>query len=141
MEAELAQTGGASPRVSPFADIRDMGGLMQRAGFALPMVDADTITVAYPHAGKLMRDLSNMGESNCVEKRKTGPLNRAMLGHAAALYQDRFARGDGRITATFQVIFLTGWAPDVNQPAPLKPGQGQVSLVDFLTEDENSETP
>ena len=141
MEAELAQAGGASPRVSPFADIRDMGGLMQRAGFALPMVDADTITVDYPHAGKLMRDLSNMGESNCVEKRKIGPLNRSVLGHAAALYQDRFARNDGRITATFQAIFLTGWAPDASQPAPLKPGQGQVSLVDFLTEDQKNEVP
>ena len=135
MEAELVHTGGVSPRVSPFADIRDMGGLMQRAGFALPMTDADTITVDYADAGKLMRDLSDMGESNCVQKRKAGPLNRAVLGHAGALYQDRFARCDGRITATFEVIFLTGWAPHAGQPAALKPGQGQVSLADFLAGD------
>lgn len=132
MEAELEIEGGVSPRISPFADLRDLGGLMQRAGFALPVVDCDTLRVTYGDALSLMRDLSRMGESNLLCKRRRGFTRRDTLARAAALYSARHAEADGRITATFQVHFLTGWAPDASQPQPLKPGSAQVSLSRFL---------
>ena len=131
-EAEEAVEGGVSPRVSPFADVRDLGGLLQRAGFALPVTDADTIRVTYADAFGLFRDLRGMGETNAViERRRTG-LRRATLLRAAEIYQARFAGPDGRIPATFQVVTLTGWAPHESQQKPLRPGSAKTRLADAL---------
>ncbi|MCC4242397.1 methyltransferase domain-containing protein [Thalassospira povalilytica] len=135
MAAEAEEEGGVSPRVSPFVDVKDAGALLQRSGFALPVVDADDITIDYPDALKLMRDLSGMGESNLIAKRSKKFTKRSTLARAAAIYHDRHAREDGRIHAKFQVIYLTAWAPDDSQPKPLRRGSGQVSLVDFLGDD------
>ncbi|PKR53109.1 methyltransferase domain-containing protein [Thalassospira marina] len=132
MTAEAEEEGGVSPRVSPFIDVRDAGALLQRSGFALPVVDIDEITVNYPDALKLMRDLSGMGESNLILKRSKKFTKASTLARAAAIYHERHARPDGRINATFQVVYLTAWAPDESQPKPLRRGTGQVSLVDFL---------
>lgn len=132
MEAELAEEGGVSPRVAPFADLRDLGGLLQRAGFALPVVDSETITVSYPDAMRLMVDLRGMGEANTVTGRRKSFTRRATLFQMINSYERLFARSDGRLPATFQVITLTAWAPHASQQPPLKPGSGQVSLVDFL---------
>ena len=132
MTAEAEEEGGVSPRVSPFVDVKDAGALLQRSGFALPVVDADDITIDYPDALKLMRDLSGMGESNIVAKRSKKFTKRSTLARAAAIYHERHGREDGRVHAKFQVIYLTAWAPDESQPKPLRRGSGQVSLVDFL---------
>jgi NADH dehydrogenase [ubiquinone] 1 alpha subcomplex assembly factor 5 len=111
LEAELAETGGASPRVSPAVDPGDAPGLLQRAGFALPLVDRDDIAVTYPDALALMRDLRGMGETSALRARRGGFTRRGVLVRAAAIYAERFAEAGGRITALFQVIYLTGWAP------------------------------
>lgn len=132
IEAELAVTGGASPRLSPLTDLRDAGGLLQRAQFALPVIDSDRITVTYDNALALMADLRRMGETNAVIERTRKPLSRAVLMQAAQLYQDRFAGPDGRIPATFQVIYLHGWAPHASQPKPLRPGSAKTRLADAL---------
>ena len=132
MTAEAEEEGGVSPRVSPFVDVKDAGALLQRSGFALPVVDADDLLIDYPNALKLMRDLSGMGESNLVAKRSKKFTKRSTLARAAAIYHERHARPDGRIHAKFQIIYLTAWAPDESQPKPLRRGTGQVSLVDFL---------
>jgi NADH dehydrogenase [ubiquinone] 1 alpha subcomplex assembly factor 5 len=132
MEAELAEEGGASPRVSPFADLRDLGHLLQRAGFALPVVDSDTIEVTYPDALALMRDLRAMGEGNAVAERRRAFTRRATLGRAAALYRELFARPDGRIPARFEIVTLTAWAPHPAQPQPLRPGSARARLADVL---------
>jgi len=132
MAAEIEVEGGASPRVSPFVDVRDAGALLQRAGFALPVVDSDVIRVSYGDPLSLMRDLRWMGESNAVRTRRTGFTRRQTLMRAAEIYVERFGR-DGRLPATFQVITLTGWHPDqIAQPQPLRPGSGQQSLADVL---------
>lgn len=131
-EAELEVTGGVSPRVSPFADLRDAGGLLQRAGLALPVVDADTITVTYETALHLMRDLRGMGETNLVLERRRTPMTRTLLSRVADLYARRFAGSDGRIPARFQVLYLTGWAPADNQPRALRPGSAGARLADAL---------
>lgn len=132
LEAEARVEGGASPRVSPFADVRTLGGLMQRAGFALPLVDADTLTVSYADAFALMRELRGMGETNAhVGRRKTFTRRQTLIA-MAEIYRERFGGADGRIPATFQVIYLTGWAPHESQPKPLKPGSAQVSLAEAL---------
>lgn len=136
MEAELAQEGGISPRVSPYAEVRDMGNLLSRAGFALPVADCDTIAVTYANGLALMRDLRGMGESNAVSERRKTLSRRATLLHAAALYDKKFARSDGRIVATFQVIYLSGWAPHPSQQKPLKPGSAAQRLADALGTDE-----
>jgi SAM-dependent methyltransferase len=136
MEAEIAEEGGASPRVSPFADVRDLGGLLQRAGFALPVVDSDTIEVTYGDALALMRDLRAMGEANAVAERRRGFTRRATLARAAALYQERHAGPDGRIAARFQVITLTAWAPHASQQKPLKPGSAAARLAAALGAEE-----
>ncbi len=130
--AEIAEEGGASPRLSPFADIRDAGALLQRAGFALPVVDADGITVTYPDAFALMRDLRGMGETNALHERRKGFTRRATLMATAAAYAERFAGADGRVPATFQVIYLTGWAPHESQQKPLRPGAARTRLADAL---------
>ena len=110
-EAELAEEGGVSPRVSPSADLGDIAGLLLRAGFAMPVADAETITVTYSHPLSLMRDLRGMGETNALSARRRTPLRRSTLARAAALYQEKFGLPDGRIPATFEILFLTGWAP------------------------------
>lgn len=138
MDAEMEEEGGVSPRVSPFADVRDMGALLQRAGFALPVVDVDTITVTFPDALALMTDLRGMGETNSVKTRRSGFLRRATLGRAAQIYRDRHGDSDGRIPATFRVMFVTAWAPAASQPKPLRPGSATVRLADALGETENS---
>jgi SAM-dependent methyltransferase len=128
MEAELAETGGASPRVAPMAGLRDMAGLLQRAGFALPVADCETITLTYSDAFALMRELRGMGEGNALAARRRNPTGRRVLAHAAALYRQRYAAADGRVGATIQAIFLTGWAPDAGQQQPARRGSGRVSL-------------
>ena len=132
MEAELAETGGASPRVSPFADLRDAAGLLQRAGFALPVADVDTVTVTYGDFFTLLRDLRGMGETNLLLDRLKHPTRRTVFARAAAIYQERFADAEGRLPATFQVLFLTGWAPDPSQQQPARRGSGKTSLKDVL---------
>ena len=132
MEAELAETGGASPRVSPFADLRDAAGLLQRAGFALPVADLDTVTVTYGDFFALLRDLRGMGEANALIDRLRRPTRRTVFARAAAIYQDRFANAEGRLPATFQVLFLTGWAPHESQQQPARRGSGTTRLRDVL---------
>ncbi|PWC36416.1 methyltransferase domain-containing protein [Azospirillum sp. TSO35-2] len=131
-EAEMAVAGGVSPRVSPFAEIKDAGGLLQRAGFALPVVDSDTLTVTYSDAFALMRELRGMGESNAVLARRKVPATRGLLFDAAQRYAQLYAEPDGRIPVTFQVLYLAGWSPHESQQQPLKPGSGQVPLGDAL---------
>ncbi|HVI90819.1 MAG TPA: methyltransferase domain-containing protein [Dongiaceae bacterium] len=132
MRAELAETGGVSPRVSPFAEVSDAAALMQRAGFALPVVDSETVTVTYGDVMKLLADLRGMGEANLVVDRLHRPTRRSVLAHAAALYAQDYTNAEGRLVATFQILFLTGWAPHQSQQQPLKPGSGKTSLKDFL---------
>jgi SAM-dependent methyltransferase len=136
MEAELAVTGGVSPRVSPMADLRDAAGLLQRAGFALPVADRDTLTVSYPDVLALMRDLRGMGETNAIRLRAPGPLRRAVLAEAARLYEMRHAFVGGRIRASFEILYLSGWAPAASQQQPLRPGQAQSRLADALGAEE-----
>lgn len=133
LDAELAETGGAGPRVSPFADLRDAAALLQRAGFALPVADSDTITVEYENALDLMRDLRGMGEANAVVERRKDFSRRSTLLRAAAIYEDRFGKpATGRMPATFQILTLTAWAPAAGQPKPLKPGSAKLRLAEAL---------
>jgi SAM-dependent methyltransferase len=132
MEAELAEEDGVGPRVSPLVDLRDLGGLLQRAGFALPVLDSDRITVTYADALALMRDLRGMGEANAVAERRRGFSRRATLARAAAIYAERFPAPGGRVAATFEVLFFTGWAPHESQPKPLRPGSATTRLADAL---------
>jgi len=120
-EAELAEEGGVSPRVSPTTGLADAAALLQRAGFAMPVADSETITVSYPDMLALMRDLRGMGETNALTARRRGFLRRATLARAGSIYAERFADADGRIKATFEVLFLTGWAPHPSQAQP-RPG-------------------
>ena len=131
-QAEAEVTGGLSPRVAPMAELRDLGGLLQRAGFALPVADAQTLTASYADAPALMRDLRAMGEANALAARLRRPTRRAVFDRAAELYRSHFATEDGRIAATFELIHLTGWAPDASQPQPLRPGSAQQRLADAL---------
>ncbi|MDP5333560.1 MAG: methyltransferase domain-containing protein [Paracoccaceae bacterium] len=131
-EAEARITGGLSPRILPMAEIRDLGGLLQRAGLALPVADSVSLTVSYSDPYALMRDLRAMGEGNALEARLRRPTRRAVLEAAASIYVDQHADGDGRIPATFEMIFLSGWAPDDSQPKPLRPGSAQTRLADAL---------
>ncbi len=137
-EAEIAEEDGLSPRVSPMADVRDAGGLLQRAGFALPVADSDTLTVIYPEPMKLMADLRGMGEANALIESRKGFTRRQTLLAAAARYRDLFADGEGHVPATFQVITLTGWAPDPSQQQPLRPGSASARLADALDTEEIS---
>ena len=131
-EAEIEVEGGASPRVAPFADIRDLGGLLQRAEFALPVADADTMTVAYDTALALMHELRGMGAANALSERRRRPLRRATLLRAVEIYAQRHAGKNGRIPATFEVITLTGWAPHDTQQKALAPGSATTRLADAL---------
>ncbi|WP_425050986.1 methyltransferase domain-containing protein [Psychromarinibacter sp. S121] len=131
-EAEAAVTGGLSPRVLPMGEIRDVGALMQRAGFALPVADNMARTVTYADPLRLMLDLRAMGEANAMQARPRGFTRRAVLLDAARRYAEAYADEDGRIPATFETIFLTGWAPDASQPQPLRPGSAAQRLADAL---------
>ena len=132
LQAESELENGVSPRVHPNADIRDLGGLLQRAGFALPVTDSDRVTVTYDHPLQLMSELRAMGETNALNARRQGFTRRATLRRACEIYQERFGTSDGRIPATFEIITLTGWAPHDSQQKPLKPGSGQISLTKVL---------
>jgi SAM-dependent methyltransferase len=132
MDAELKIEGGLSPRISPMADIRDAGNLLTRAGFALPVADSDMLTVSYANAFDLMKELRGMGESNAVTERRKGFTRRATLLEAAAMYAKEYADGDGRVTVTFQVLYLGGWTPHASQQKPLKPGSAAQRLADAL---------
>jgi NADH dehydrogenase [ubiquinone] 1 alpha subcomplex assembly factor 5 len=132
LAAEDEVLGGASPRVAPFADVRDLGGLLQRAGFALPVVDSETVSVTYRDPLALMQELKGMGASNMLIDRRRVPVTRGLLLRAAALYVERFGLADGRVPATFEILTLTAWAPHDSQPKPLKPGSAQARLADAL---------
>lgn len=131
-EAESEIEGGISPRVAPFADIRDLGSLLQRAGFALPVVDSDRVVVRYEQPLALMRDLRAMAATNIVVERRRTPLRRATLQRVLEIYAQRFADADGRVRATFEIVWLTGWAPHESQQKPLKPGSATRRLADAL---------
>jgi SAM-dependent methyltransferase len=130
--AEEETEGGASPRVAPFADVRDLGNLLQRAGFALPVADSDTVTVTYRDPLALMLELRAMGASNALTERSRRPLRRATLARAVEVYRERFGLPDGRVPATFEIVTLTGWAPHPGQPRPLRPGSATTRLADAL---------
>jgi len=130
-EAEVEITGGLSPRIAPMGEISELGSLLQRAGFALPVADAISLTASYPSARKLMHDLRAMGEANAMAARSRKPLRRAVLDEVERRYVDAFGK-DGRITATFELIVLTGWAPSADQPQPLRPGSATSRLADAL---------
>jgi SAM-dependent methyltransferase len=134
-EAEL--TGGASPRVAPFADIRDLGQLLQRAGFALPVTDIDPIVVRYASMFALMQDLRAMGATNALSERSRVPLRRAVLMRAAEIYAERFADVDGRVRASFDIVWLSGWAPHESQQKPLAPGSARMRLAEALNATES----
>jgi SAM-dependent methyltransferase len=130
--AEAECEGGVSPRVAPFADLRDIGALLQRAGLALPVTDVDRVVVRYDSAFALMADLKRMGATNILIERRRTPTRRATLLRMAQIYAERFADPDGRIRATFDVIWLSGWAPHESQQQPLKPGSAKASLAEAV---------
>jgi len=130
--AETEIEGGISPRVAPFADVRDLGGLLQRAGFALPVTDVDRLTVRYHSPLELMQDLRRMGATNPLVERSRRPLRRATLDRMVEIYDDRFSEHDGRVRATFEIVWLTGWAPHESQQKPLPPGSARQRLADAL---------
>jgi SAM-dependent methyltransferase len=129
-EAEIED--GVSPRVAPFADLRDLGSLLQRAGFALPVTDVDRLTVRYASPLALMHDLRCMGATNSLADRRRSPLKRATLARMLDIYTERFADPDGRIRATFEIVWLSGWAPHASQQQPLQPGSARTRLADAL---------
>ena len=131
-QAELECEGGAGPRVSPFADVRDAGSLLQRADFALPVVDVDRITVSYADPLRLLRDLGRMGEGNALLQRRPGPLRRLTLARACQLYDELFGDAEGRVPATFDILFMVGWKPHPSQQQPARRGSGRTRLADAL---------
>jgi SAM-dependent methyltransferase len=138
LQAESDLSGGAGLRIAPFADAFDVAGLLQRAGFALPVADVDRVTVRYDHPLKLIQDLRRMGETNALADQQGRPLTRAILARAMGLYQERFSDGDGRVRATFEILTMTGWAPHPDQQQPLKPGSARMRLADALGTQEQS---
>lgn len=140
-EAEVALTGGLSPRVLPMAEIRDLGGLLQRAGFALPVADSALQTVSYRDLRHLAADLRAAGEGNALSQRKRRPTGRAVLDRAASIYKANFPAPDGRIRASFDCIYLTGWAPSETQQQPLRPGSATTRLADVLRTTDESVRP
>lgn len=152
MNSEMEISGGVSPRIAPFADVRSLGGLLQRAGFALPVVDSDVLKVNYSDPLALMRDLRAMGWSNALMDRSRKPLRRDVLMRACQIYIDEFGLDNGRVPASFELITLTGWAPHESQQKPLRPGTAKRRLaealgsteistgekVDFSTDDEDN---
>ncbi len=135
VQAEREFSGGASPRVSPFADVRDAGDLLTRAGFALPVADVDSLEVSYGDALSLMRDLRGMGESNALAGRRRSFTPKRLLRRAGELYRQHYADSEGRLPACFQIITLTAWAPHLSQPRPALPGSATASLAQALGED------
>jgi SAM-dependent methyltransferase len=131
-QAESEIEGGVSPRIAPFADLRELGALLQRAGFALPVVDSDRLTVRYQSVLALMRDLRRMGATNALSERRRSSLKRATLARMAEIYAQRFADADGRLRASFEIVWLSGWAPHESQQKPLKPGSAARRLADAL---------
>ncbi|MEO1239943.1 MAG: SAM-dependent methyltransferase [Pseudomonadota bacterium] len=131
-QAETRLTGGLSPRVAPMADVRELGGLLQRAGLALPVADTLTLKASYSDIYALGRDLRAMGEANALAERRRIPATRTLFEATDSIYKSHFPAPDNRILATFELVFLTGWAPDVSQPQPLKPGSAKASLIDAL---------
>lgn len=132
LETEARLLGGASPRVAPFGDVRSIGALLQRAGFTLPVADVETYTVRYQSLFGLMKDLRAFGMTNALFNRSRRPVTRAFFLEAARLYAERYADPDGRIRATYSIVFLSGWAPHESQPKPLRPGSATVRLADAL---------
>ncbi len=130
--AEAEMEAGISPRVAPFADLRDLGALLQRAGFALPVTDVDRLTVRYASPFALMHDLRRMGATNALLERRRQPLGRATLTRMAEVYGERYSDPDGRIRATFEIVWLSGWAPHESQQQPLRPGSARIRLADAL---------
>jgi SAM-dependent methyltransferase len=137
LETEARLSGGASPRVAPFGDVRSIGALLQRAGFALPVADVETYTVRYDSLFGLMKDLRAFGMTNALSNRSRRPVSRAFFLEAAKLYSERHADSDGRIRATFEIVYLSGWAPHESQPKPLKPGSATVRLADALKQNKS----
>lgn len=132
LSAETETSGGAAPRVIPFTDVREAGALLQRAGFALPVADVDTITVRYDSMFGLLRDLRAMGATSALAERSRRPARRELFRRAAELYAEHHADRDGRVRATFSIVWLSGWAPHESQQKPLRPGSAKASLKDFL---------
>lgn len=139
--AESEVEGGISPRVAPLAEVRDLGGLLQRAGFSLPVTDSERLTVRYSDPFALMRDLRAMGLTNALTERRRTPLRRATLMRAAEIYAERFSDPDGRLRATFELIWLSGWVPHESQQKPLKPGSAKARLADALGTPEHVVNP
>lgn len=135
-QAEIEISGGLSPRIAPMGEIRDMGGLLQRAGLALPVADSQTSSVVYRDIWHLMQDLRAMGETNTLTSRLKTPTRRAVFERANELYQDTFPAAQGGIIATFEIVYLTGWAPDDSQPQALRPGSASTRLADALKTEE-----
>jgi len=132
IKAESEIDGGISPRIAPFIEIRELGALLMRSGFNLPVIDIDTITVTYPNALKLMDDIKGMGESNILKRRQATLKNRSVLNAAAHYYQKMFGDTSGRIPATFEILYFTGWRPHSSQQKPLKPGTAETKLASIL---------
>jgi SAM-dependent methyltransferase len=130
--AESELDGGMSPRVAPFADVREIGALLQRAGFALPVTDVDRLTVRYSSPLRLLRDLRCMGAANALAERRHVPLRRATLMRAMEVYAERFADPDGKVRASFDIVWLSGWSPHEGQQQPLRPGSAKRRLADAL---------
>ncbi len=135
--AEIAELGGLSPRILPMAEIRDIGSLLQRAGFALPVADSLTLNVSYQTPFHLMHDLRAMGETNALDARHRQPAPRQLFLRMAEVYAADHGQEDGRIPATFEILFLSGWAPDASQPRPLRPGSAATRLADALGTEEH----
>ena len=138
MQAEIITTGGVSPRIFPFADKQQLGSLMQRAGFALPVIDSEHITVSYPNLKKLLHDLRGMGEGNAIIERSRRPATKALFEKTEQEYLKRFSDEQGKIQASFEIIFLTGWAPHSAQQQPLRPGSAENALASALDTEEIS---
>lgn len=138
IEAESELTGGAGPRVSPFADLQDIAGLLQRAGFALPAADRDVVTVRYGEPMKLLADLRAMGETSALRERNPRALSRRILVRAFEIYRERYSDDDNRVRATFEILTATGWSPHESQQKPLKPGSAKMRLADALKTEEKS---
>ena len=136
--AEADVEGGVSPHVAPFADVRDLGALLQRAGFALPVTDVDRLTVRYASPFALMQDLRRMGACNALTERRRVPMRRATLMRMTEIYAREFADADGKVRATFDIVWLSGWSPHASQQQPLRPGSARTRLADALGSEELS---
>ena len=138
LEAEAETQGGASPHIAPFADVREYGALLQRAGFAIPVADAEMLTVTYAHPRDLMREIRAMGGGNVLTSRRKTPLLRKTLQRSEDIYRERYGTPDGRITASFEIVYLSGWAPHASQQKPLAPGSAETRLAEALGTEEHA---